>query len=199
MKVEVVQGSLTDGDESVLVNASNTGARLGSGVSHAIRVACGPEFQGHIYAELERLKGGPMEPGDLFVTHAGAHPNAKHVVHAAVMDYREGAKFSSVAPDEARIRAICDKLWPAIEAIEGGPHSVAMVALGGGTGGLGVRMPTEVACETLKAHGGAGISRVRFYGWADHEFLNMADVVSKHFDGVELSDEVREQMTALFG
>ena len=37
LTIEVVQGSLTDGDERVLVNASNTNAMLGSGVSGAIR------------------------------------------------------------------------------------------------------------------------------------------------------------------
>jgi O-acetyl-ADP-ribose deacetylase (regulator of RNase III) len=36
-RIAVVQGSLTDGQEAVLVNASNTNLSLGSGVSGAIR------------------------------------------------------------------------------------------------------------------------------------------------------------------
>jgi O-acetyl-ADP-ribose deacetylase (regulator of RNase III) len=39
-RVLVTQGSLTEGTETLLVNASNTNARLGSGVSGAIGAAC---------------------------------------------------------------------------------------------------------------------------------------------------------------
>ena len=48
----VVHGSLTDGAETVLVNASNTNCELGSGVSGAIRRACGLGYQEHIMAAL---------------------------------------------------------------------------------------------------------------------------------------------------
>jgi O-acetyl-ADP-ribose deacetylase (regulator of RNase III) len=68
MDVKVVQGSLTDGDELVLVNASNTNASLGSGVSAAIRAACGADYQEYLSAELDEHKGGAMEPGDVLVT-----------------------------------------------------------------------------------------------------------------------------------
>jgi len=95
IEIDVVQGSLTSGDESVLINASNTGARLGTGVSHAIRLGCGGEaYQDHIYRELKRVKGGDMVPGDLFTTDAGSHENAKFVVHVAVMDYRATRFFT---------------------------------------------------------------------------------------------------------
>jgi hypothetical protein len=43
-RIEVRVGSLTDGDETVLINASNTLAWLGSGVSSAIPDACGGEM-----------------------------------------------------------------------------------------------------------------------------------------------------------
>ncbi|MHB8876982.1 MAG: macro domain-containing protein [Myxococcaceae bacterium] len=84
------QGSLTQGDDSVLVNASNTNGQLGTGVSAAIRKACGAGFQTKISSALERRCGGPMRPGEVLVTDAGSHPRAKFVVHVAVMDYREG-------------------------------------------------------------------------------------------------------------
>src|SRR5206468_3941367 len=135
--VQVRQGSLTDGDETVLVNASNTNGQLGTGVSAAIRAACGNGFQEKIVAALQARFGGPMEPGEVLVTDAGTHPRARHVAHVAVMDYREGFTGSSY-PAVELIRGACVKLWRTLEAVDGGPHSVAMVALGAGTGGLGV-------------------------------------------------------------
>ena len=53
MKVMIKQGSLTDGDESVLVNASNTNAQLGTGVSAAIHQACGKGYQEKLFAALD--------------------------------------------------------------------------------------------------------------------------------------------------
>jgi O-acetyl-ADP-ribose deacetylase (regulator of RNase III) len=203
LKVQLKQGSLTDGDELVLVNASNTNAQLGTGVSGAIRAACGPEFQKHIVAEMGRQKGGPMTPGDLFITDAGAHPRAKYVAHVAVMDYRFDVGAASY-PTPARIRTACERLWEAIELLPAdGPISVAMVALGAGTGNLGVREPTRIAAETLKAHfaifPNPRIDRVCFYGYQPVEHLAMAAELSRYYPEVleGLSSEQRAHVDAL--
>ena len=198
MKVEVREGSVTDADVDVLVNASNTLGQLGSGVSHAIRVACGRGFQEVIDGGLEK-RGGSMAPGDVFLTHAGKHPRARFVMHVAVMDYRDAAK--QPWPDAARIRRGCERLWPAVDALPRGAYSIGMVALGGGTGGLGERLPTEIACETLKARPWAQIDRVVFNGWGLLGYVNVLDVVARHFD-VDMSavpDEVREHLARLRG
>lgn len=89
MDVALKQGSLTDGDETLLVNASNTNLQLGSGVSGAIRKACGTTFQAALDELLEK-RGGPLEPGDVVLTNAGAHRRARYIAHVAVMDYRGG-------------------------------------------------------------------------------------------------------------
>ena len=73
MQIDVWHGSIGDADVDVLVNASNTILKLGSGVSHAIRLSCGPEFQPHL-DEVLAARGGGIEPGDVVLTHAGAHP-----------------------------------------------------------------------------------------------------------------------------
>ena len=148
-RVRVVRGSLTDGDETVLVNASNTNVALGAGVSAAIRAACGEGYQEHVQKALGETFGRAMEPGEVLVTDGGGHPRARWVAHVAVMDYREGAP--SPYPTVATIEAGCRRLWEAVESL-GEPSTVAMVALGAGTGGLGVEEPTRVACETLRAH-----------------------------------------------
>lgn len=194
--INVVQGSLTDGRETVLVNASNTNVALGTGVSGAIRRACGEGYQEHIKQKMiERFKG-PMSPGDVLITDAGSHPTAKWVAHIAVMDYREGFTGRSF-PTLETIKKGCSKLWPAIEEVAGDEHgeatdagvTVAMVALGGGTGQLGVREPTQIACDTLKQHlehldmkkTNSKIQGVSFYGFMLHEHMAIADVVKTCF------------------
>ncbi len=199
MKVSIRQGSLTDGDESVLVNASNTNAQLGSGVSGAIRRACGPGYQAKLHAALEREFHGPMAPGEVLLTDAGTHPHAKWVVHVAVMDYREGFTGASF-PTADLVRVGCERVWRAVEAIPGGPHSVAMVALGAGTGNLGVAEPTRLAAQTLRehltAHPDSRIGRVTFYGFELPEFVAMAGVLAAEFPEVkaELPEDVRRMI-----
>jgi O-acetyl-ADP-ribose deacetylase (regulator of RNase III) len=190
-KIEVRQGSVTDGDVDVLVNASNTLGRLGSGVSAAIRAACGAGFQGVIYDALA-ARGGPAAPAAVWLTHAGTHPRARFVAHVAVMDYRDDAQQR--APDDARIQQASAALWGVLETVPLDELSVGMVALGAGTGALGERLPTELACRTLRAHlakePSTKIARVVFFGFTALEYANIADVVATHFD-VDVPDDVR--------
>ncbi|MHB8874834.1 MAG: macro domain-containing protein [Myxococcaceae bacterium] len=189
--IALAQGSLTEGNELLLVNASNTNAVLGSGVSGAIRAACGRGYQEHIQEELQRQFAGPMNPGEVMLTDAGAHPRAKYVAHVAVMDYREGFSGGSY-PTLDVFRTGCERLWDLAEGLTSESRvSVAMVALGAGTGNLGVREPTRVACETLKAHlalhSESRIARVVFYGYSLPELLVIAQAVCKQFPGAEAS------------
>lgn len=181
----VVHGSLIDGAELVLVNASNTHCQLGSGVSGAIRRACGPGYQEHIVAALHARFGSWMLPGEVLITDAGSHPHAHYVAHVAVMDYRRGFGADSF-PSLSLIRQSCARLWQELEGLRSAtPLSVAMVALGGGTGKLGVRQPTEVACQTLAEHlsrrQDTALGRLVFYGYELPEYLAMVEVVGAHF------------------
>lgn len=192
MKVTIRQGSLTDGDESVLVNASNTNAQLGTGVSAAIHQACGQGYQEQVLALLEHQFHGPMMPGQVLLTHAGTHPRAGWVAHVAVMDYRAGHTAHS-HPTLDTIRTGCERLWDVVETIPGeGSQSVAMVALGAGTGNLGVAEPTRIAAQTLKAHlalhPNTRIERVTFYGLQLPDYLAVAHVLAVEFP------EVKEQL-----
>lgn len=190
MLIEFAQGSLTEGTETVLINAGNTNAALGSGVSGAIRRACGPQFQAQILEELKVKYGGPMAPGQVLITHAGTHRTAKWVAHVAVMDYRHGMGPQSF-PTLETIEKACARLWPTLEEIPGGEKlSVAMVALGAGTGDLGVAQPTRIAAQTLAAHLAAQgsrtrLERVRFYGYLPHELLPIAEALVKVFPEVK--------------
>lgn len=202
VRVEFVQGSLTDGRELVLVNASNTNARLGSGVSGAIRRACGLHFQAEILEALQSRFGGPMPPGEVLLTTAGSHRTAKWVAHVAVMDYRKGMSPQSF-PTLDTIRQGCARLWEVLETVPGAePLSVAMVAVGAGTGDLSVAESTRVAAETLKAHGqlfsSSRIGRVRFYGFLAHELVPMVKALAHEYPEVmrDLPAEVRHALEA---
>lgn len=187
LEIEIAQGSLTDGKELVLVNASNTNAELGTGVSGAIRRSCGAGYQEQITRAMHKSFGGVMEPGEVLLTNAGKHPTARYVAHVAVMDYREGFTDASF-PSKDLIVTCCERLWETLEKIKEEPSlSVAMVALGAGTGQLGVRYPTEVAADTLFAHHlkepNSRIRKVVFYGYQLNEFLVMAEVLSDRIPG----------------
>jgi O-acetyl-ADP-ribose deacetylase (regulator of RNase III) len=190
LSLKVRHGSLVEGDELVLVNASNTNGQLGSGVSAAIRGACGPGFQQTILDALATTFSGPMAPGEVLLTDAGTHPRARWVAHVAVMDYREGFTAKSF-PSLELVRRACARLWTRLEVLEVNALSVAMVALGAGTGGLGVQDSTRVAAQTLVEHVAASpasrLRRVTFYGYALHEFLAMASVLAT-FDRTVLDD-----------
>ncbi len=198
--VSLARGSLTDGHESVLVNSSNTHCAQGTGVSAAISRSCGPRFQQQVSLELTRKFGGPMKPGQVLMTHAGEHARARWVAHVAVMDYREGFSGASF-PSQETIRTGCESLWDAIETIIGdGPLSVAMVALGGSVGSLGVREPVRIAAETLKAHAAihtrTRIENVVFYGYLEQEYVAMAEVLLELFPQIadSLPKDVLEQV-----
>jgi O-acetyl-ADP-ribose deacetylase (regulator of RNase III) len=186
-RFRVVQESPTRGSELLLVCSASTTCRMDRGEAGAVDSACGLGFEAHVQHELVEQHGGPMEPGDVLVTDAGAHPTACYVAHAALVDDREGIPSGRRLPDMERVAACCERLWPAIEAIdEFGSISVAMVALGAGAGELGVRLPTDLACRTLaqhlRTHPDSRIGDVTFYSRALLEHVNMTEVVASYFD-----------------
>lgn len=199
--IEVVQGDIAALGVDLLVNASNTVLRLGSGVSGAIRRSCGAAYQDKLNGFLAAHAPDGLQPGEVVITDAGAHPRAKWVAHVAVMDYRE-RDDAVPRPDLARIRLGATQLWQKISELSA-PVSVGMVALGAGTGGMGLRDTTKVACETLKAqldtHPGA-IERVVFVSYDMIEYLNATAVIRQSFPHADLSamsEDERRMMESL--
>jgi len=193
--IKVVNGSLTDGNDDVLINASNTNADLGGGVSAAIRMACGNGFQEKIYEKLKLEYPNLMEPGDALLTDSGSHKSSKYVIHSAVMDYRDGFTAKSY-PSIEILKRCYENSWNAIETIEDKNLKIAMVALGGGTGNVGIADTTELCCLSIKKHfeknTSSKISEITFYGYNLHEYLVILKIVINHFeiDKSDLSDEI---------
>ena len=110
-----------------VVNPSNTILSLGSGVSGVLKIMC-PELQNVMWEWLNR--NGYLNPGDIAIT---PYPckEFKYVIHAAVMDYRNGAK--RVSPDYDRIEMICKNI---AKFLDNKKVKVIIPLLGTGVGGL---------------------------------------------------------------
>src|SRR6185295_15641710 len=110
-----------------------------------------------------------LEPGAVLITDAGTHPRARWVAHVAVMDYRDQPNVEP-RPTLARIEHGARALWSLCEGLDASALSIAMVALGAGTGGLGLRDSVGIACRTLSEHLEATpatkIARVIFVAWS---------------------------------
>jgi len=193
-EIRVWHGSIGDADVDVLVNASNTLLKLGSGVSAAIRMSCGAGFQAALDELLAKEHGSGLEPGAVVMTDAHQHPRAKYVAHVAVMDYRDG-KGLVRNPDQARLETGYRALFEAVERLPEERLSVGLVALGAGTGGFGLRNTVSLACAALRAHLDAGaheVGPVTFVAFDILECANTLAAVREHFTVNEsgLSEDV---------
>jgi hypothetical protein len=89
--VSVHVGSLMDPalGAHAIVNASNPHVGLGSGVSGAIREACGGHsFQKEVRGAWEAEFDEPLQPGDYLVTSAGTATAFRWVLHVPAVDYK---------------------------------------------------------------------------------------------------------------
>lgn len=83
--------TITFGDISLLqlrdgaiVNPSNTGLILGSGVSELIARRAGPFFQQQLHTIRTGLPGNRLEPGQVVVTDSGQLPS-KNIIHISLI------------------------------------------------------------------------------------------------------------------
>jgi len=125
--VQLRTGDITAIAADAVINASNTQLRLGSGVSGALRRACGPALQAEMSAHA------PIEPGGLAVTSAHELMTASRILHVAT---------ASGEADVIR-RALANILSYGSDHALG---AVAIPALGMGTGGLS----REACCAAFR-------------------------------------------------
>ena len=126
--VTLYGGSILDLPADALVNASNPRLVLGSGVSGALRRACGPALQ-----EAMTALGGVAEDGYV-VTPAFQHERAGEIIHVPTVS----------GDPETIAHAYANILRRAVSA---GHARVLVPALGAGVGGLGF----EATARALRA------------------------------------------------
>ena len=122
MKVEVVDGDITQLDVDAIANAANDHLWMGAGVAGAIKRAGGDEI------EREAVAKGPIPVGSAVAT-SGGRLTARHVIHGAVM----GQDLRTSTELIARTTRSCLEVADELDA-----RSVALPAFGTGVGGIPV-------------------------------------------------------------
>ncbi len=160
MKVGVHGGSLVDpaiGAHGV-VNASNPSVALGSGVSGALREACGgAAFQRELRERLEEDFDAQLEPDDCLVTSAGTSTAFRWVLHVPAVDYgkRDPETGGPSGPRRVRscVRAFLDAAASlAMENDLRGQFILATPLLGAGAGGLGPVVSVDAMMRAVLEH-----------------------------------------------
>lgn len=158
MEFSVVQGDIAAQEADGLVNAANTGLRMGAGVAGALREAGGEELN------TEAVSKGPIDLGEAVAT--DAHDlAAEYVVHAAAMPPGGQATADSIRDATRNALARADEL---------GCESLVLPAIGTGVAGFSLEEGARIICEVLADYEPASLSDVRFiaYSESDYETVN---------------------------
>lgn len=152
-----------------IVNASNPELGLGSGVSGAIREACGGvEFQHEVRRAWADQIEEPLEAEDCVVSGAGTATAFRWVLHVAAVDYRKRDPQTGGSSGPARVRActqaaIAEAVHLARTNDLIGQLILGVPLLGAGHGGLGHVASAGAMMEALaNAPGRADVGGVLF-------------------------------------
>ncbi len=126
VKIQIVQGDLTEENVDAIVNAANSHLMHGGGVAGAIVRKGGYEIQKE--SDEYVRKNGPVQTGNVAVT-SGGKLKAKYVIHAVGPVWRGGNNKE----DELLYSAIYNSL---LKAKEIGAESVSMPAISTGIFGF---------------------------------------------------------------
>ncbi len=160
MRVAVVVLSLVDAQVGAhaILNACNPELGLGSGVSGAVREACGgAAYQRHVREQLEDEFGEPLRPEDCLVTGPGTATAFRWVLHVASVDYRRADPETRGVTGPSRIKAcfraaLAESVALAREHGLSGQFVLATPLLGAGHGGLGDIVSLDMMMEALAEH-----------------------------------------------
>ncbi len=144
--LEVIEGDITRLAVDVIVNAANNHLWMGGGVAGAIRRAGGEII------EREAMAKGPVEVGDAVATGAGRLP-ARHVIHGAVMGQDLKTNADLIRQTTRRCLEVADNL---------GCASIALPALGTGTGGFPIDECARLMVGAARAHAARSLRRIVF-------------------------------------
>ncbi|WP_247009381.1 macro domain-containing protein [Halorientalis litorea] len=153
MDFEVIQGDIAAQSADALVNAANTGLRMGSGVAGALRRGAGDGI------DEEAVSKGPVALGGVAVTDA-YDLDAEYVIHAAAMP----------AGGQATADSIRDAARNTLErAAELGCESLVIPVLGTGVAGFELRDGARIICEEIAAVESDSLSDVRVIAYSEDD------------------------------
>src|SRR5688572_28291456 len=134
LKIQLLQGDITQLEVEAIVNSANNDFILGSGVSGAIHRLGGPEIQ----EECHRLGTRPL--GSVATTTAGKL-KAKYIIHAAVNPLGLWADAKSIrSAFRGVLRELRDK----------GIKSAAVPAIGTGAGAFSIDCCADILLEEVR-------------------------------------------------
>lgn len=170
--VSVFVGSITDPGVGAhaIVNAGNAEVALGSGVSGAIKIACGGSaYQEYVRERLEEDVGRPLEADECLVTGPGVATVFRWVLHVASVDYRRPDPVTTRPSSPARIRQCTEAFLEAGEDLArkhdlAGQFVVGAPLLGAHHGGQGETASLDMMMLVVAryARPDAVIAEVRF-------------------------------------
>lgn len=158
-------GSLVDPrlGADAIVNASNPHAALGSGVSAAIREACGgDDYQAEVRRAWEDEFDEPLTASDCLVTGSGTATAFRWVLHVPAVDYRVRDPETGGSSGPSRIRACTQSALAESTRLAGGdPLIVGFPLLGAGHGGLGEVASAAAMMEAIASADVAALEEIR--------------------------------------
>jgi len=146
MRLEVVDGDISELEVDAIANAANDRLWMGAGVAGALKRAGGEEI------EREAVGKGPIGLGEAVATNAG-RLRASHVLHGAVM----GQDLRTNADLVRRTTRSCLEL-----ADELGARSLALPAFGTGVGGFPLEECAQIMVAETRGHEPVSLERVVF-------------------------------------
>lgn len=136
--IEVVKGDITDRKDDAIINAANTELKLAGGVAAAIKTKGGDKVEKACKKIIQDRDDKHLEIGDVVITTGG---NLKpKILHAAVMEYGGKATAEGIKTAVKNIIA---------EAKKEGLKTLAIPALGAGSGGLTAEESAKATQEAL--------------------------------------------------
>jgi len=163
MEFRVTQGDIAAQSADALVNAANTGLRMGSGVAGALRRAAGDGLN------EEAVAKGPVALGGVAVTDAYAL-DAEYVIHAAAMPAGGQATADSIREATRNTLAEADAL---------DCESIVIPALGTGVAGFGLADGARIICEEIDAFEPASVTDVTVIAYSDEDYETIARVADE--------------------
>jgi O-acetyl-ADP-ribose deacetylase (regulator of RNase III) len=151
MRLEVVEGDITELEVDAIANAANNALWMGAGVAGAIKRAGGEEI------EQEAVALGPIEVGGAVATGAG-RLQAKHVIHGAVMGQDLRTDDDLVRRTTQRCLELADELRC---------RTLALPAFGTGVGGFPLDDCARIMVAAARAHEPSSLERVVFAVFGD--------------------------------
>ena len=175
MRIEAVDGDITEQAVDAIVNAANRSLLGGSGVDGAIHAAAGPALIDECRALRRTSHVDGLSVGEAVATGAGGL-RARFVIHTAGPDRREGQT------DPAMLASCFSR---SLEVAAGlGARTVAMPAVGAGIYGWDVEEVAGVAVAAVRetAHAGRapGVELVRFVLWGEVAHTAFLEALDRH-------------------